>query len=108
MKEATRRIRCVVQRSSKCYLLILLAPSEQEIAVIFANVYISTEGVYTLVLSILIVIASELVVHCPTGEVVLKGRRFWEKVKSSDLLNHEWFHLQEQDSLRVSSPVLAL
>jgi hypothetical protein len=40
------------------------------------------------------------------GEVVLKGRKFWEKVKSCDLLNHEWFHLQEQqDSFRESSPV---
>lgn len=31
-----------------------------------------------------------------TGEVTLKGRQFWEKVKNSDLLNHEWFHLREQ------------
>ena len=45
---------------------------------------------------------------CATGQVVLKGKKFWEKVKNSDLLNYEWYHLQEhQDSFRVPSPLYA-
>ena len=39
------------------------------------------------------------------GEVTLRGRKFWEKVKTSNMLNYEWYHLQDQrDNFSVTVP----